>query len=566
MQGTSLTKQERECKLYDEFDKFAYKKGESLREFYLRFLLLLYDMDFYNMKLEQFQVNTKFLNTLPPEWSKFMTGVKLVRDMHTKNVDQLHAYLGQHKFHANEYGSPFQSSQYGSQAQSSTPLSISYPLNDFQSLVHHNFYNPSSSIPQVEYAPSVHQQSDFSQIDSGLIVLVFQKGDDPIDAINHMMSFLTTVYVITNNAAYQADDLDAYDSDCDQINYAKIALMANLSHYGFDNLAESETKITSDSNIIPYSQYVSESQYAAVQNLNLPAQQDALILSVIEQLKTQVVNYTKINQDNKSVNETLTAKLKRYKDQKFVNSEEPNLSTKPTQVKVPKELPKVSMVNSSLKKLKYHVASFDVVVKERTAATAITEGTWGFKHTKAFFRDEIIPFVIALKDLFNSFDQFLINELSEVQDVINQMEQAVEQHRVKLNRFQDKMIEVLNENERLLEQAISKDIVNVVVTANVNNAYEPVNECERCVTLETELQKDFIKKECYDKVFKQYTTLEKHFKEKDMVIMKLKERIKSLSGNLEEETIKHKLEEIKTINIELDHRVTKLVTENEHLK
>nr|GEW15919.1 hypothetical protein [Tanacetum cinerariifolium] len=67
MQGTSLTKQERECKLYDEFDKFAYKKGESLHEFYLRFSLLLNDMNIYNMKLEQFQVNTKFLNTLPPE-------------------------------------------------------------------------------------------------------------------------------------------------------------------------------------------------------------------------------------------------------------------------------------------------------------------------------------------------------------------------------------------------------------------------------------------------------------------------------------------------------------------
>nr|GFC15427.1 hypothetical protein [Tanacetum cinerariifolium] len=44
--------------------------------------------------------------------------------------------------------------------------------------------------------------------------------------------------VITNNATYQADDLDAYDSDCDEINSAKIALMANLSHYGSDNLAE----------------------------------------------------------------------------------------------------------------------------------------------------------------------------------------------------------------------------------------------------------------------------------------------------------------------------------------
>nr|GEU85903.1 reverse transcriptase domain-containing protein [Tanacetum cinerariifolium] len=46
--------------------------------------------------------------------------------------------------------------------------------------------------------------------------------------------------VITNNAAYQADDLDAYDSDCDEINSAKIALMANLSHYGSDNLVEGD--------------------------------------------------------------------------------------------------------------------------------------------------------------------------------------------------------------------------------------------------------------------------------------------------------------------------------------
>nr|GFC40295.1 hypothetical protein [Tanacetum cinerariifolium]GFC40359.1 hypothetical protein [Tanacetum cinerariifolium] len=32
--------------------------------------------------------------------------------------------------------------------------------------------------------------------------------------------------IVTNNAAYQADDLDAYDSDCDEINSAKIALDA----------------------------------------------------------------------------------------------------------------------------------------------------------------------------------------------------------------------------------------------------------------------------------------------------------------------------------------------------
>ncbi|GJS87986.1 hypothetical protein Tco_0770622 [Tanacetum coccineum] len=87
MQGTSLTKQERECKLYDEFDKFTYNKGESLHEYYLRFTLLLNDMNIYKMPLEQFQVNTKFMNTLPAEWSKFVTDVKLVKYLHTTNVD-----------------------------------------------------------------------------------------------------------------------------------------------------------------------------------------------------------------------------------------------------------------------------------------------------------------------------------------------------------------------------------------------------------------------------------------------------------------------------------------------
>nr|GFC47868.1 hypothetical protein [Tanacetum cinerariifolium] len=218
----------------------------------------------------------------------------------------------------------------------------------------------SSPAPQITYAPMVQQSSEYSPPEAGLVVPVFKKGDDPIDAINHMMSFLTFVVasrypatnnqlrtssnprqqatinngrvtiqpiqrrqnfvsagssrpftsgeggapdkqrvstcynckgeghmskqctkprrkrdaewfkekvllvqaqangqvlqeeelefladpgtpesssnqiVVTNNAAYQADDLDAYDS----VNSAKIALMVNLSHYGSDNLAE----------------------------------------------------------------------------------------------------------------------------------------------------------------------------------------------------------------------------------------------------------------------------------------------------------------------------------------
>nr|GEU57117.1 hypothetical protein [Tanacetum cinerariifolium] len=39
---------------------------------------------------------------LPPKWSKFVTNVKLVKDLPTTNFDQLHAYLKQNELHANE--------------------------------------------------------------------------------------------------------------------------------------------------------------------------------------------------------------------------------------------------------------------------------------------------------------------------------------------------------------------------------------------------------------------------------------------------------------------------------
>nr|GEW98204.1 hypothetical protein [Tanacetum cinerariifolium] len=434
--------------------------------------------------------------------------VKLVQDLHKTNIDRIHAYLGQHEFHANE---------------------CTKPKRKRDNL----WFKDKVLLVQAQVNGQILHEEELTFL------------ADP-----EITEGQATQTVITHNAAYQADDLDAYDSDCDELNTAKVALMANLSHYGSDALVEVHNPDNVDSNMINQAvQYVIESQHAPIQNSNSFAQQDALILSVIEQLKTQVVNYTKINLDNKSVSDTLTDELKRYKEQvkvlkedyvvlnqlsqdfetrfvlqtelsaeqafwsqNSVNSPEPTLSSRPTKVEVPKKLPKVSMVNTSLKKVKHHLAGFDVVVKERTMTTTIIEGSWGFEHTKACFRDQIIPFVKALKDLFNTFNQYLIDELSEVQNVFHQMKHVIEQHRLESKMFEVKMNQVLNENERLLEQVISKDIVNIIVNSSVDTASVNVHECEKCLKLETELlnKKDFVEKEIYDKLFKNYTTLKKH--------------------------------------------------------
>ncbi|GJT77126.1 gag-pol polyprotein [Tanacetum coccineum] len=101
----------------------------------------------------------------------------------------------------------------------------------------------------------------------------------------------------------QTDDLDAYDSDCDDISLAKAVLMVNVSN----------NDITSDCNIISYEQYLQETQNAIVQDTNSSAQQDSMIMSVFEQMSTHVNKCTEATKETQVVNETLTDELERYK-------------------------------------------------------------------------------------------------------------------------------------------------------------------------------------------------------------------------------------------------------------
>ncbi|GKA02867.1 retrovirus-related pol polyprotein from transposon TNT 1-94 [Tanacetum coccineum] len=68
LEGSELTKDECKSQLYDEFEHFRQNKGETIHEYYVR----------------------------------FVTAVKLNRGLKTSNYDQLYAYLKQHEAHVNE--------------------------------------------------------------------------------------------------------------------------------------------------------------------------------------------------------------------------------------------------------------------------------------------------------------------------------------------------------------------------------------------------------------------------------------------------------------------------------
>ncbi|GJZ10415.1 retrovirus-related pol polyprotein from transposon TNT 1-94 [Tanacetum coccineum] len=759
-----------------------------------------------SLQEKEFQVNTRFLNSLPPEWSKFVTDVKLARDLHTTKYDQLYSYLEQHERHANE--TRLMRERY----QDPLAFVANYIQSPSQLKTYHSQYNPihhssvppsqhyqshqTSSKPQIAYTtpqPSTQPLTEFPQLDSGLGVLVFNQGDDPIAYLNKAMAFLTTVassrfpstnnqlrtssnlrnqaiiqdrkvtiqqvqgrqgqsyagnsykgnatsygrnntggqarvvkcytcqgkgYVarqcsqpkrtrnvawfkekamlaeaqeagqildeeqlafladpgipdgqttqttIPNTTAFQTEDLDAYDSDCDDVSNAKAVLMANLSNYGSDVISKvphsdsyhidmddqsvramqdfkqtpvvdfSNNEIHSDSNIILYSQYLQETQQAAVQDTNVHAQQDSMILSMIEQMSEQMIthvnNWEKANQERN--NESLTTELVRYKERVKTFEQRLNidLSTQPSdeqafwlqtshtntnqfasspvKIEAPRELPKVGLVNTSLKKLKYHLGQFVTMVKKRITPDALTEGEWGFEHNKAVFFKEIILFLKTLKDIFNVFDKDLLNEVTKVQIVFNQIEAAVQHYFVDKQCFEIHKKELFLKNDRLLQKIMSQDVMicvmnSSVVFDDVNVEMQSSESCVKCLNLDAELLN---KQNEYNDLSKLYSQLEKHcisleltmqlnqenfqkepftnnqnaleilkyFKNndlkaqlqaKDTTICKFQEHIKTMRENDKEEKVKHEMDEIETINIELAHSVAKLLSENERL-
>ncbi|GJV28636.1 retrovirus-related pol polyprotein from transposon TNT 1-94, partial [Tanacetum coccineum] len=303
MQGTSLSKQERECKLYDEFDKFSYMKGETLHQYYL---------------------------LLPPEWGKFVTDVKLARDLHTSNYDQLYAYLEQHERQA-------EFPQIDSGLAIPTFLPSDDPIACSQGNASGSRGNTSGQVKVIKcyncqgeghmarQCTQPKRRRDASWFKEKFLFVQAQAEGKELD--EEQLAFLADPRVadgqvaqtITHNASFQTDDLDAYDFDCDDISSAKAVLMANFSscdsyilyEVPYSDISQSymmnqsvhefqyselspivdypDNEITSDSNIIPYSQYLEETQQAIVQNTNTYGQQSSMILSVFEQMSNHAI-------------------------------------------------------------------------------------------------------------------------------------------------------------------------------------------------------------------------------------------------------------------------------------
>nr|GEV97125.1 hypothetical protein [Tanacetum cinerariifolium] len=236
------------------------------------------------------------------------------------------------------------------------------------------------------------------------------------------------------------------------------------------------------------------------QSKMLLKQSDPTVLKKKDNIK--LVNYALLNQLFKDFGKWFVSQQELSAEQAFwfqmSNPSNESSDLSPVKVDVPSKLPKASLVNTSLKKYKSHLAKFDFVVKTRITPSALIEAELIKKHN------------IVEKDKYNK---------------LSKSYSKLEQHCISIELAMQLNKEIFQKNNTSMNQS------------------EPTfNQMFKLNKWRVELQ------------------------EKGTTIKKLKEQIKGVPETSTSGSVKRDIDEIETINIELVHRISKLITENENLK
>ncbi|GKC28961.1 hypothetical protein Tco_1036255 [Tanacetum coccineum] len=360
LEGSELTKEDRESQLYDDFEHFHQHKGETIHDYYVWFAKLINDMRNIKMTMSRMQLNSKFVNNMLPEWGRFVTAVKLNRGLRDSNYDQLYAYLKQHEAHANE-NKMITSSNPRNQA---TVQDGRVVVQNVQGRQNRGQGNNARGAGTAGYGgalnrvgnanPGQARQIGGVALDEEQLLFIAGGQDNAIDEDVDEQPVQDLALNVDN--VFQADDCDAFDSDVDEAPTAQTMFMANLSSadpvydeagpsYDSDILSEvhdhdhyqdavcehheehemhddvqpnyvvdSHANYTSDSNMIPYDQYVKDNAVPVVQSNVSSVPNDAymMIFNDMHEPHAQSVSDTT---RNTVVDNSLTAELATYKEQ-----------------------------------------------------------------------------------------------------------------------------------------------------------------------------------------------------------------------------------------------------------
>ncbi|GJS10002.1 hypothetical protein Tco_0366798 [Tanacetum coccineum] len=359
-------------------------QGETIQGYYVRFTKLINDMRNIKMTMPRMQLNSKFVNNMLPEWSRFITEVKLNRGLKESNFDQLYAYLKQHEVHANENRIMMERFI----QPNNDPLALEQSLvQDGGSCVQdvRGRYNATNQgrpfqrnnargngvaemdIDHVNVHAKADQDSDYFKDkmllmqaqESGAVLdeeqSLFLAGEQVTNVDNDVDDSPENDLALNVDHVFEADECDAFDSDVDEGPITQTMFMANLTSedpiydeagpsYDSNNpfevqdhdtfvdhmdeyhevhemqndvqhnyVVDSDADYTSDSNIIPYDQYVEDNEEHVVQ-CNVSSVRNDALMSILDEMHEHGIQSRLVNKPDIVVNDLVTSELARYKE------------------------------------------------------------------------------------------------------------------------------------------------------------------------------------------------------------------------------------------------------------
>ncbi|GJR66156.1 hypothetical protein Tco_0012221 [Tanacetum coccineum] len=278
LEGSELTKEDRESQLYDDFKHFRQHKGETIYDYYVWFSKLINDMRNIKMTMSRMQLNSKFVNNMLLEWGRFVKAVKLNRGLKDFNYDQLVDRIEDR----------------GTMHRVQVHLVMGELRTELGMLI---------QVKQGRLSATTAMNG--VALDEEQLLFIAGGQDNAIDEDVDEKPIQDLALNVDN--VFQADDCDAFDSDVDEAPTTQTMFMANLSSadpvydeaglsYDSDILSEvhdhnhyqdvvcehheehemhddvqptyvvdSHANYTSDSNKIPYDQYVKDNAVPVVQ-------------------------------------------------------------------------------------------------------------------------------------------------------------------------------------------------------------------------------------------------------------------------------------------------------------
>ncbi|GJU83940.1 hypothetical protein Tco_1291486 [Tanacetum coccineum] len=423
MNSTKITKQERGSMLYNEFDKFTSEPGESIHSYYLRHAKLINDMNMIPMSMTPMQINTKFVNHLQPEWSRFVTAAKQARDLHSVTFDQFWKYKGKltkdATDQAQEAGVVLDEEQRDFLADSLEEID---DCEDLQLQATSNF--------KADYVDAYDSDCDNEAIANA----IFMENLSPIDTVAPRYDS-DTLSEVPHYVTYLVSDM--LNSNIQELGYIENIISTNDSY----------DELKGNSDVISYFDYMLTIRDDADNYVPPLVQKDDMMLSVIKQMKSQVEKCIKVNQESKSEIESLTSELERYKDrvrvlgyavkdghseqEAYLNHElyivindreqlywssipSPHVTVSKPKV-FPKKLPSTNEVLRNLNKVRDLLTMFEECIKRRTTLSPHEIGSWeqsDIKGTKLYYvtpfpKSKVIPKVVEKNDLSKSVTSHL---------------------------------------------------------------------------------------------------------------------------------------------------------------